>query len=107
MENSLEKIIVELETKLLLKATRVQAMHELLAEDFIEVGQGNKPATKTDVLSHTDFHQQDDIPAEEFQIKPITKHCVLLNYITRHTDRDTGGMKKMIRSSIWRLRDDQ
>lgn len=76
---------------------------ELLAEDFVEVGQSGRCYNKDQILATLATEQASEIFSEKYEVKRLGTDVALVTY---RSHRDTGD-HSVLRSSIWCKRNTQ
>ena len=105
---NLKDHIKHLEEKLLLSDVRKnpEILHELLSEDFEEIGSMGKTSSREAVINWLVTKEKDiQWSLSEFRVRELGPDLVLAIYLARKTGKHSGGSKGSMRSSIWKLCD--
>lgn len=99
---SLERLLLEYETKLMDPAVRRSAKAaEFIAEDFTEFGSNGNVFNKADALAMMKRHIVRTLKIEEFNIRELSPDIALVTYRVRSQGFGGGPGRLSARSSIW------
>lgn len=107
MNAELEDLISGLEAELLQPGNRgsTDKLNELIAEEFIEVGESGARYTKKEVLELLPKQARARYAISDFQANEIAPDLVLATFTTAKTVKETGSTTHSRRSSLWRRRE--
>ena len=103
----MEATIRSLEERLLMPEVRGsrEALEELLAEDFFEIGRSGRTYGRGAIVAELAAEEPFECSLEGFSVKRLGDDVVLATY-TSHAQR-ADGTKSALRSSIWIRRDER
>lgn len=106
MGADLDNLIISLEIELLRPEVRTSLarLTELIADDFVELGQSDQRYTKPDLLRLLPGHPGTSFHATDFELKPLGPDAVLLTYRVEAVIADGRESSRSWRSSIWQRR---
>jgi glyoxylase I family protein len=107
MEDSIINKIIQKENQLLDKADPLSILVDLIDDEFIEIGSSATEYNKTAVVEWLKSNDQSERTGSSFKAHQLSEGLILLTYISSIKDTPISETKYAIRSSIWRLRDDQ
>ncbi|BCA97333.1 hypothetical protein TUM19329_36940 (plasmid) [Legionella antarctica] len=107
MNDSLTKLIIELEEKLLERTDSFHSLVDLIDDEFIEIGSSANEYNKAAVADWLNSNDQSERIGSSFKTLRLSEDLVLLTYISSIKDTPLSEIKKAARSSIWRLRNNK
>jgi hypothetical protein len=101
------RIILNLELELLQPDTRrsTERLGELIAADFLEIGESGKRYKKSDLLQMLPGSMPLKFTIQEFEVVSISDDTVLAMYRLVKEDLNSGEAHSSLRSSLWLHRD--
>ena len=107
MSEELADLISGLEAELLQPRNRKSAdkLSELIAEEFIEIGESGSRYTKKEVIGLLPRQAPARYAISDFQANEIAPDLVLATYTAAKTVEETGSTTHSRRSSLWRRRE--
>ena len=102
-----EKLIKSLELELLQPAVRLSSarLSELLADDFLEIGQSGKTYTKREAIDALLSQGELQFTMHDFVLTEVAPRTVQAVYRVEMKSTGGGESRWSGRSSIWQLRD--
>jgi hypothetical protein len=98
--------IINQEKRLLDRIETQKNLSTLIDDEFIEIGSSGTPYNKADVIQWLSTEDHSIRSGRDFLARSLANNLVLLTY-TSHIQNGPGApVKKALRSSIWRKRDD-
>lgn len=107
MENSIINTIIQQEKQLLDKTDSISILVDLIDDEFIEIGSSAIEYDKTKVVDWLKSNDQSERVGSSFKTHQLSEDMILLTYISSIKDTPSSETKYAVRSSIWRLRDNQ
>jgi len=100
--------IIELEKKLLEYSTRQNSkeLDLLLSDDFYEIGTSGRTYTKSVIIDRLPKESRSNVIAEDFKTLELSPDVIQLRFKTVRKNED-GSSSASLRSSIWRLNNNQ
>lgn len=107
MNAELADRISKLEAELLQPGNRrsTDKLNELIAEEFIEIGESGSRYTKKEVVELLTRQAPARYAISDFQANEIAPDLVLATYTAAKTVEETGSTTHSRRTSLWRRRD--
>lgn len=107
---TIEKVIKELEERLLHEDARSnsETLNKLLADEFEEIGVSGRVTSRKEVIDWLVNKEQNiQWSLDNFQIRLLAPTIVLAKYEAHKKDKKENSTSGSMRSSIWRLYDEQ
>lgn len=106
MDEELLSLIKRLERDLLQTGVRrsVRRLDELLADDFIEIGESGTRYTKAEILRALPSLPEARYVMHDFQVNQLSRGTVLVTYLVEKELIATGRRTRSMRSSLWQKR---
>jgi hypothetical protein len=107
MAEDTARIILNLEVELQQPDTRrsTERLGELIADDFLEIGESGKRYRKSDLLQMLPGSMPLKFTIQEFAVVSIADETVLATYRLVKEDLNSGEAHSSLRSSLWLHRD--
>lgn len=107
MDTDVEKRIIGLEIELLRPEVRAlpERLMELIADDFVELGQSGRRYRKADVLQLLPARPGTILHASDFESRILGPDTVLLTYLAENVIAAGRVSSRSLRSSIWQRRE--
>ena len=107
MNAELADLLSKLEAELLQPGSRrsTDKLNELIAEDFIEIGESGSRYTKKEVIGLLPKQAPARHAVSDFQAREISPDLVLATYTVATTLEETSSTTHSRRSLVWRRRD--
>jgi hypothetical protein len=107
MHNPIIDQIIKKEIQLLDKTDSLEVLTNLIDDEFIEIGSSASVYDKEAIIQWLASGEQYERIGTSFKGQQLAKDIILLTYISSIKDTPSSNYKKAMRSSIWRLRNDQ
>lgn len=107
MKDTIIEHLIQQEKQLLAKTESVAKLAALIDEEFLEIGSSSKCSDKAEVIRWLSIPDQSQRSGTSFKAQMISEDVILLTYISSIQDTPNSPIKQAMRSSIWRLNDDQ
>ena len=95
-------LIIKQEKQLLARTDPIEALCELLDDEFMEIGSSSQLHDKDEVIRWLSSVDQSERTGVQFKAKQLTEDVILLTYISCIKENHSSETKQALRSSIWR-----
>ncbi len=108
MDDSLKEKIIGLEKRLFQADVRTSAteLNKMLDDDFMEFGSVGGIYSKEQIINSLEAEPEVEIMVKEFDLRQLSSDVVLIAYRALIRYKGIGREKCSLRSSIWKLTDD-
>lgn len=107
MENALFNKLIKQEKQLIAKSGSLDALEQLIDDEFVEVGSLNGFIDKQEVLRWLASPDTSNRVSFQFKTKRLAEDVILITYMTNIQNKDSLEVKMDIRTSIWRSSNDE
>lgn len=104
MNSKIADQLIKQEQQLLDKTDSLDLLADLIDDDFIEIGSSSTIYDKEEVLRWLANDDQSERIGTSFKVQELSEDVILLTYISSIKDTPDSDIKKAMRSSVWRFR---
>ncbi|RUQ81514.1 nuclear transport factor 2 family protein [Legionella septentrionalis] len=104
MNSKIANQLIKQEQQLLDKTDPLDLLADLIDDEFMEIGSSSIIYDKAEVLRWLASDDQSERIGTSFKVQEFSEDVILLTYISSIKDTPDSEIKKAMRSSIWRFR---
>jgi len=107
MNDKIANQLIRKEKQLLEKKDPLDVLADLIDEEFIEIGSSTAVYDKSEVIRWLASDDKSERAGTDFKVHALSKDVLLLTYISLIREKPGSDVKKAMRSSIWRSRNNR
>lgn len=107
MDDKFANQLIKQEKQLLDKTDSLEVLTDLIDDEFIEIGSSATVYDKPKIIQWLLSDNKSERSGTSFKVQKLSEGVFLLTYISLIREKPGSEIKKAMRSSIWRLRNDR